>query len=94
MLTVTGKMVLCDHKNVDELLQDMQNVIATFVSISKGINIPDETIEKTLVGMIDTAFRHQDDLYNQHIDRESFENGDLSEIVKKAYDDAKKKGIL
>lgn len=94
MLAVQGKMVICDHKSTEEFLQDTQNVIATFVSISKKMNVLDETIEMTLIEMIDKAFKHEDEIYNEHIDRKEFENCDLSEIVKRAYKDAKDKGIL
>ena len=94
MLRVEGKMVLCDHKDTTEFLQDMQNVIATFVSMSKKLNVPDEIIEKALIDMMFTAFKHQDDLINQHISREEYEKEGIENIIKKAYKEAKDKGIL
>ena len=94
MLRVEGRIVLWDHRNRVELLQDMQNVIAAFVAESKKANIPDEIIEKIFIEMICTAFKHQDGLINQHISNEQYEKEGIENIIKKAYKEAKDKGIL
>ena len=87
MLKVKGQVVICDHGSVQELLQDTQNVIATFVSISKKKDMPDELIEKALITMIDIAFRHQSDIYGQQVNSEVLKDLGLDEIIKRFFKD-------
>ena len=94
MLIVDGAIVLCNPKNSFELLADTQAAIATFVTLSKDNDVPDEIIEKSLVSMIDIAFRHQDDIFNGHFNKKDFEKQDLDDILKSLLKDAKDKGLL
>lgn len=43
-------------QTTEELFRDTRDVIATFVKFSKRLQVPDETIEKTLVQMIVDGF--------------------------------------
>ena len=43
-------------QTTEELFRDTRDVITTFVKFSKRLQVPDETIEKTLVQMIADGF--------------------------------------
>ncbi len=56
MITVKGRYVEIKVGDVDEILEDVYRVISAFVRFSISNEVPEDVIEKTLVGMIVKAF--------------------------------------
>lgn len=48
-----------DGLSADILLNDVESVITAFIKISKSAEAPDEVIEKTLISMINSGFKHE-----------------------------------
>lgn len=67
MIITKNKAVEIKVNGIEEMLSDVSSVITAFVNFSIKSEVPDEVIEKTLVGMIAEAF-------------ENYNNGNLIDL--------------